>query len=66
MPNFITLFFAFIGLLSVLGTLDSILVHHAFRTTLTSGASVQMVFGFEVNFCIIIVSFSDMNFLFES
>ncbi|XP_066923842.1 E3 ubiquitin-protein ligase synoviolin B-like [Clytia hemisphaerica] len=36
-----------ISLLIVLGTIDSILIHHAFKTTVASGASVQMVFGFE-------------------
>ena len=30
-----------------MGTLDSVLVHHVLRTTLASGASVQLVFGFE-------------------
>ena len=38
-----------LGLLTVLGTVDAILIHHAFRTTIASGASVQMVFGFEVS-----------------
>ena len=32
----------------ILGTIDSVLIHHAFKTTVSSGASVQMVFGFEV------------------
>ena len=36
-----------VSLLGILGTVDSVLIHHAFQTTLASGASVQMVFGFE-------------------
>lgn len=45
------------GLLIVLGTIDSILIHHAFKTTVASGASVQMVFGFEVIYCYLVFKF---------
>ena len=36
------------GLLSVLSILDIYFVNHAYYSTLTKGASVQLVFGFEV------------------
>lgn len=42
-------------LLLLLGTLDSALIHHAFKTTLSSGASVQMVFGFEYAILLVMV-----------
>ena len=35
-------------LLMVLGMVDAVLVHIAYNTTMQSGASVQLVFGFEV------------------
>ena len=38
-----------LGLLTLLGTLDSVLVHKAYHSVLSSGASTQLVFGFEVN-----------------
>jgi len=44
-----------VSLLLLLGTLDSALIHHAFRTTLASGASVQMVFGFEYSILLAMV-----------
>ena len=31
-----------------LGVVDAVLVHMAYNTTMQSGASVQLVFGFEV------------------
>ncbi|XP_014664848.1 PREDICTED: E3 ubiquitin-protein ligase synoviolin B-like [Priapulus caudatus] len=36
-----------VSLLSLLGALDMYFVHHAYHSTLTKGASVQLVFGFE-------------------
>ena len=42
------MFIFLLGLLIILGTIDSVLIHHAFKTTVSRGASVQMVFGFEV------------------
>ena len=35
-------------LLMFLGMADAVLVHVAYNTTMLSGASVQLVFGFEV------------------
>ena len=35
-------------LLMFLGMVDAVLVHIAYNTTMQSGASVQLVFGFEV------------------
>lgn len=35
-------------LLMFLGMVDAVLVHVAYNTTMQSGASVQLVFGFEV------------------
>ena len=35
-------------LLMFLGMVDAVLVHLAYNTTMQSGASVQLVFGFEV------------------
>ena len=40
--------FRAVSLLTVLGTVDAFLVHMAYNTTMQSGASVQLVFGFEV------------------
>jgi hypothetical protein len=37
-----------LALLTLLGTLDFSFVHMAYYSTLTKGASVQLVFGFEV------------------
>ena len=37
------------GLLAVLGTLDTVFMNYAYHSTLTKGASVQLVFGFEVS-----------------
>ena len=37
-----------LGLLTLLGTVDSLLVHKAYHSILSSGASTQLVFGFEV------------------
>ena len=39
-----------VSLLLFLGTVDSLLVHTAYHSTLQSGASVQLVFGFEVSY----------------
>ncbi|XP_038074892.1 E3 ubiquitin-protein ligase synoviolin B-like [Patiria miniata] len=36
-----------LGLLAVLGALDMIFMNYAYHSTLTKGASVQLVFGFE-------------------
>lgn len=55
-----------IGLLLVLGTLDSVLIHHAFRTTLTSGASVQMVFGFEYSILLTMVVAIVMKYILHT
>lgn len=41
------LIFIFLALLVVLGALDLNFVSHAYQSTLTKGASVQLVFGFE-------------------
>ena len=38
------------GMLLLLGVLDALFVHIAYYTTVQSGASVQLVFGFEVSF----------------
>ena len=45
---YLYMFIFLLGLLIILGTIDSVLIHHAFKTTVSRGASVQMVFGFEV------------------
>lgn len=37
----------FTALLTMLGALDLHLVGHAYQSTITKGASVQLVFGFE-------------------
>lgn len=37
-----------VALLTFLGLIDSFLIHVAYNTTIQSGASVQLVFGFEV------------------
>ncbi len=36
------------GLLATLGLVDMFFVNHAYHSTLVKGASVQLVFGFEV------------------
>ncbi len=41
-----------LALLTLLGTLDFSFVHMAYYSTLTKGASVQLVFGFEVSLLI--------------
>lgn len=46
--NTMYLYDNFLGLLTLLGTLDSVLIHKAYHSILTSGASTQLVFGFEV------------------
>ncbi len=38
-----------LGIVAVLSALDSYFVSHAYFTTLLRGASVQIVFGFEVS-----------------
>ena len=38
----------FLGLILMLGLLDACFVNHAYYSTLMKGASVQLVFGFEV------------------
>ena len=40
--------FYFLALLTILGILDLSFVYMAYQSTLTKGASVQLVFGFEV------------------
>lgn len=37
-----------IGILSLMATIDSYFVSHAFFTTITKGPTPQLVFGFEV------------------
>lgn len=41
--------FRAVALLMFLGMVDSILIHVAYNSTIQSGASVQLVFGFEVS-----------------
>ena len=41
--------YVFLALLTVLGLLDAYFINHAYYSTLIKGASVQLVFGFEVN-----------------
>ena len=44
--------FQFSGLLTFLGVVDLYFVNHAYYSTLIKGASVQLVFGFEVGIII--------------
>ena len=37
-----------VALLLLLGTIDSLFIHHAYHVITTQGVSVQIVFGFEV------------------
>ncbi|XP_047132937.1 E3 ubiquitin-protein ligase synoviolin B [Hydra vulgaris] len=55
-----------ISLMMLLGTLDSVLIHHAFRITLSSGASVQMVFGFEYAILLTMVIATAMKYMLHS
>lgn len=49
-PNISFIFhFRVMSLLTLLGSLDIYFVHLAYYSTLTKGASVQLVFGFEVS-----------------
>ncbi|XP_046849240.1 E3 ubiquitin-protein ligase synoviolin B-like isoform X2 [Xenia sp. Carnegie-2017] len=47
--------FRVLSLLTLLGTLDSVLIHKAYHSILTSGASTQLVFGFEYAILLTIV-----------
>ena len=53
--------FSFIipALLSVLGMLDAYFIHHAYYSTLIKGASVQLVFGFEVSLVIVLADITN-------
>ena len=42
-------------LLMFLGMVDAVLVHVAYNTTMQSGASVQLVFGFEVRNRLVVI-----------
>lgn len=46
--------FSFVALIALLGVLDLYFINHAYHSTLTKGASVQLVFGFEVKNMIIL------------
>lgn len=48
------------ALLALLGVLDLYFINHAYYSTLTKGASVQLVFGFEVNVSVWISSFCQL------
>jgi E3 ubiquitin-protein ligase synoviolin len=47
--------FFFLALLTMLGALDLNFVGHAYQSTITKGASVQLVFGFEYAILLTIV-----------
>lgn len=49
------LFFSGTALMVLLGVLDFLFVNHACHSIITRGASVQLVFGFEVNINLILV-----------
>lgn len=48
-------FFSGTALMVLLGVLDFLFVNHACHSIITRGASVQLVFGFEVNINLILV-----------
>ena len=49
MRNLFNVLFTVSGLLTFLGVVDLYFVNHAYYSTLIKGASVQLVFGFEVS-----------------
>lgn len=53
-------------LLVVLGLIDAILIHHALRITISTGASVQMVFGFEYAILLMMVVTILMKYVLHS
>ena len=54
------------SLLMMLGTIDAMLIHHALKITIASGASVQMVFGFEYAILLMMVVAIMMKYILHS
>lgn len=54
------------SLLLMLGTIDGVLIHHALKITISSGASVQMVFGFEYAILLMMVVAIMMKYILHS
>jgi len=54
------------GLLSVLGFLDYLLIMYAYQSTLTKGATVQLVFGFEYAILITMVANTAIKYVLHA
>lgn len=57
--------FSSVALIALLGVLDLYFINHAYHSTLTKGASVQLVFGFEVNKMIILYKLLTIHLINE-
>ncbi|XP_048736312.1 E3 ubiquitin-protein ligase synoviolin-like [Ostrea edulis] len=53
-------------LLALLGVLDLYFINHAYYSTLTKGASVQLVFGFEYAILMTIIAMTFMKYILHS
>ncbi|XP_022330596.2 E3 ubiquitin-protein ligase synoviolin-like [Crassostrea virginica] len=53
-------------LIALLGVLDLYFINHAYHSTLTKGASVQLVFGFEYAILMTIVAMTMMKYILHS
>lgn len=53
-------------LIALLGVLDLYFINHAYHSTLTKGASVQLVFGFEYAILMTIVAMTFMKYILHS
>lgn len=54
------------GLLAVLGLLDYFLILYAYQSTLTKGATVQLVFGFEYAILITMVANTTIKYVLHA
>eukprot|EP00795_Rhopilema_esculentum_P003047 gene3047-1326_t len=55
-----------IALLFFLGLADAVLIHHAFRSTVQNGATVQLVFGFEYAILLTMVVTTIMKYVLHT
>lgn len=54
------------GLVTVLGFLDIMMILHAYDSTMTNGASVQLVFGFEYAILLTLVINTTIKYMFHA
>lgn len=54
------------GLLNVLGILDYLLISYAYQSTISKGATVQLVFGFEYAILFTLVANTAIKYIFHA